>query len=197
MIAMPIRKLIREFKKLPGVGEKTATRLALHVMSSSEENARSLAHALVEVKEKIRPCRICNQMTEAEVCEICSSARRDRSVICVVEDQVSLVSIENSGNYFGQYHVLGGRLSPMDGIGPDELKIAGLKERILSGNVREVILATNPNVDGEATALYIKRTLDDTGITVTRIARGVPMGGDIEYSDSLTLGRALDGRSSY
>ncbi|TAL15751.1 recombination protein RecR [bacterium] len=197
MIAGPIKNLIREFKKLPGVGEKTATRLAMHVLSSPRVNAEGLASALLEVKDKIRPCKNCFSMTESEICEICSSGRRDRGIICVVEDQVSLVSIENAGNFFGLYHVLGGRLSPIDGVGPGEITVAQLVKRVESGTVREVILATNPSVDGEATALYVKRALGSLNVKVTRIARGIPMGGDLEYADALTLGRALDGRSAY
>ncbi|PLX44491.1 MAG: recombination protein RecR [Deltaproteobacteria bacterium] len=197
MLARPIQNLIRELRKLPGVGEKTATRLAMHVLTAPTERAEALARALTEVKERIIPCGECHQLTEDSPCSVCASARRDRTILCVVEDQVSLISIENSGNFNGLYHVLGGRLSPMDGVGPSSLNIADIKDRVRNLGVREVILATNPNVDGEATALYIKRLLEGTGAAVTRIARGVPMGGDLEYADSLTLGRAIEGRGTF
>lgn len=197
MFAPPIARLIREFRKLPGVGEKTAARFALHVLRASKDEAEALARALVEVKEKIRPCSVCFQLTEEDPCEICASPRRDRRVICVVEDQASLLALERTRTYFGGYHVLGGHLSPMDGIGPDQLRIRELLERVKRQGVAEVILATNPDVEGEATALYLKRVLEPLGVRLTRIARGVPVGGDLEFADALTLGRALDGRSEY
>lgn len=197
MIAQPIANLMRELKRLPGIGEKTALRLALHILSSPGDQARGLARALTEAVEKIRPCSVCFQHTETDPCEICRSGRRDHSLVCVVEDQASLMAIENTGNFFGVYHVLGGRLSPINGIGPDDLKIAGLVARASGETVKEVVLATSPNVDGEATALYIKRALEPTGARVTRIARGVPMGGDLEFIDSMTLGRAMEGRSPF
>jgi recombination protein RecR len=189
--------LIHQFQKLPGVGEKTATRFALHVLRAPTADARALAQALEEVKEKIRPCSVCFQLSEADPCEICTSSRRDARVICVVEDYASLLAIERARSYFGRYHVLGGHLSPMDGIGPEDLRVRELVARIQDQGVKEVILATNPDVEGEATALFVKRELERLGVRVTRIARGVPIGGDLEYSDSLTLGRALEGRSEY
>jgi recombination protein RecR len=197
MFAEPIERLIREFQKLPGVGQKSATRFVLHVLRAPESEARALARALVEVKERIRPCSVCFQLTEADPCEICTSPRREGRVICVVEDQASLLAIERSRSYFGRYHVLGGHLSPMDGVGPEDLRTQELFARVKTEGVEEVILATNPDVEGEATALYLKRELEPLGIRVTRIARGVPMGGDLEYADALTLGRALDGRSAF
>lgn len=197
MIAGPIKNLIREFRKLPGVGEKTAMRLAMHVLGAPRQNAKALADALIEVKEKIRPCSACFSMTEGDICEICASPRRNRALICVVEDQAGLMSVENSGTFFGLYHVLWGRLSPIDGIGPEDIKVGELVKRVAAGGVEEVILATNPSVDGEATALYIKKALSPQGVRVTRIARGIPVGGDLEYADALTLGRALEGRSPY
>lgn len=197
MIAGPIANLIREFKRLPGVGEKSALRLALHILSAPEGEARALARALVEAKEKIRPCSVCFQLTDEDPCAVCSSPKRDRTVICVVEDQPSLLSVERTRSFFGLYHVLGGRLSPMEGVGPENLRVAELLARVRGTGVREVILATNPDVEGEATALYLKNAIEPLGIAVTRIARGVPMGGDLEYADAITLGRAVEGRSPY
>lgn len=197
MFAPPIARLIREFQKLPGVGEKTATRFALHVLGGSEGDIGALARALVEVKERIRPCSVCFQPTEADPCDICSSHRRDPRLLCVVEDVASLLAVEKTRAFFGRYHVLGGHLSPMDGIGPEELKVRELLRRVRDDGVEEVILATNPDVEGEATALYLKRVLEPLGVRLTRIARGVPMGGDLEYADALTLGRALEGRGAY
>jgi recombination protein RecR len=197
MFASPIAQLIRELRKLPGVGEKTATRYALHVLNASEADAQALARAILDVKEKIRPCSVCYQPTEADPCEICASPRRDRRVVCVVEDQASLLALERTRAYFGLYHVLGGRLAPMDGIGPDNLRIRELIERAKAQGVEEVILATNPDAEGEATALYVKGALEPLGVRVTRIARGVPVGGELEFTDALTLSRAMEGRGKY
>ncbi len=197
MFARPIARLIREFKKLPGVGEKTATRFALHVLRQPEEDVRSLTRALLEVKERVRPCSRCYQLTEEDPCEICRSPRRDHRILCVIEDQASLIAIEKARSYFGRYHVLGGCLSPMDGVGPDDLRARELGERVREEGVEEIILATNPDVEGEATALFLKRMLEPLGVKVSRIARGVPMGGDLEYADAVTLGRALEGRGPY
>jgi recombination protein RecR len=197
MFPAPIARLIREFQKLPGVGEKSATRFALHVLKKDPTEARALADALVDVKERIRPCSLCFQLTDTDPCQICASPRRDRRVLCVVEDQVSLLAVERSRCFFGLYHVLGGHLSPMEGVGPEHLKFEELNARIRDQGVEEVVLATNPDVEGDATALYVKRLVEPLGVRVTRIARGVPMGGDLEYTDSLTLGRALEGRSPY
>ncbi len=197
MFAPPIAKLIRELRKLPGVGEKTAARFALHLLRVPAGQAQALAQALVEVREKIRPCSACFQLTEADPCEICTSPRRERRVICVVEDQASLLAVERTRSYFGLYHVLGGRLSPMDGVGPGDLRIRELLERVKTMGVEEVILATNPDVEGEATALFLKGALEPFGVRLTRIARGVPVGGDLEFADALTLGRALEGRGTF
>lgn len=197
MFPAPIARLIREFQRLPGVGEKTATRFALHVLRNPAGDAQALAKSLIEVKEKIHPCSVCFQLTEVDPCEICASPRRDPRVLCVVEDPASLLAIEKTSSFFGKYHVLGGHLSPMEGVGPDDLTLRELVERVKSGGVEEVVLATNPDVEGEATALYIKRLVEPLGIRLTRIARGVPMGGDLEYADALTLGRALEGRGAY
>jgi len=197
MFPPPIARLIRELQKFPGVGEKTAVRFALHVLRAPTEDAGALARALVDVKERIRPCSRCFQLTESDPCEICSSARRDGRLVCVVEDQGSLMAVERTRSFFGKYHVLGGRLSPMEGVGPEDLHIRELLGRIRHEGVEEVILATNPDVEGDATALYVKRALEPHGVKVSRIARGVPMGGDLEYADALTLGRALEGRGAY
>ncbi|GAB4260189.1 MAG: recombination mediator RecR [Deferrisomatales bacterium] len=197
MFPPSVTRLIRELRKLPGVGEKTATRFALHLLRAPEADVRALAGALTEVKERVRPCSVCFQLTEADPCAICTSPKRDGSVICVVEDPASLLAVEKSHSFFGRYHVLGGRLSPMEGVGPEDLHVAELVARVRAGGVEEVILATNPDVEGEATALYLKRVLEPLGVRLTRIARGVPMGGDLEYADAMTLGRALEGRSRY
>jgi recombination protein RecR len=197
MFAPPIARLVRAFQRLPGVGEKTASRFALHVLQAPASEAEALAEALAEVRQRIRPCSRCFQLTEADPCELCTSPRRDQRLVCAVEDQASLMALEKTRAFAGVYHVLGGRLSPMDGVGPDELRIKELLARVEVQGVREVILATNPDVEGEATALYLKRALEPLGVRVTRIARGVPVGGDLEFADALTLGRALEGRGSY
>ncbi len=197
MLAPPIQKVMRELQRLPGVGEKTATRFVLHLLKAPRTEVESLARALVELKEKVKPCSVCFQLTESDPCAVCASPRRDRSVVCVVEDQASVLAIERTRTFFGLYHVLGGHLSPMEGVGPEDLRIRELVDRIGRGEIREVIVATNPHVEGEATALYLKKLLEPLGVRVTRIARGVPLGGDLEYIDALTLGRALEGRSSF
>ncbi|MFU8856502.1 MAG: recombination mediator RecR [Deferrisomatales bacterium] len=197
MFPPPIARLLMELQKLPGVGEKTAVRFALHVLRAPPEDARALAAALTDVVERIRPCSICFQLTEADPCDVCTSPRRDARLVCVVEDQASLMAVERTRSYFGRYHVLGGHLSPMEGVGPEDLRIRELLARVREHGVEEVILATNPDVEGDATALLVKRALDPLGLKVTRIARGVPMGGDLEYADALTLGRALEGRGAY
>lgn len=172
-------------------------RLALHVLAAPEKEAAGLAHALTEVKSRISPCSVCCQLTDVDPCTICTAHRRDQGLVCVVEDQAGLMAVERTKGFFGVYHVLGGHLSPMDDVGPDELTIGKLVERVRGGGVHEVILATNPNVEGEATALYVKRVLDPFEVKMTRIARGIPMGGDLEYSDALTLGRAFEGRNPF
>ena len=187
-------KLIGELSRLPGVGKKTATRLALHFIKKGREDAVNLARALVELTEKARPCKVCNNITELELCSICSSPKRNQGRILVVEEISDLVALEATGGYNGLYHVLMGALSPIDGVGPDDTKIAGLIERVKNGSVEEVILATNPNLKGEATALYITKQLKPFGVKLTRIAYGVPMGGILEYSDAGTLIKSLEGR---
>lgn len=183
-----------EFAKLPGVGRKTATRLALHFLKAGRDDAAALACALVDLKEKARPCRVCNNITEDELCGICRSPKRDESRILVIEEISDLIAVEATHEYRGLYHVLMGAISPIDGVGPEETTVAGLVERVKSGGVEEVILATNPNLKGEATALYITKQLKPLGVKLTRIAYGVPMGGVLEYSDAGTLIKSLEGR---
>lgn len=188
-----LQQLIEEFAKLPGIGRKTAQRLALHVLKQPREDAVRMAKALVNVKDRTRTCSICCNITEADPCAICASPKRDRTVICVVEEPNDVMALEKTNDFRGLYHVLGGSLSPLDGIGPDELKIKELLARI-AGDVTEVILAMNPNVEGEATTLYLGRLLKPLGVKATRIARGLPVGGDLEFADEATLSRALEGR---
>ncbi len=194
LYAPAIARLIEEFQRLPGIGPKSAQRLAFHILRTDEESARRLADAIVEVKRSVRFCSQCFNLAEGDLCEVCASEKRDRSVLCVVEEPRDVVAIERSGGFTGLYHVLHGAISPMDGIGPDQLKMRELVERASAGEVREVIVATNPNVEGETTALYIARLLRPLGVRVTRIASGLPVGGDLEYADEVTLSRALEGR---
>ncbi len=188
-----LQQLIEEFAKLPGIGRKTAQRLALHVLKQPREDAVRMAKALVNVKDRTRTCSVCCNITDADPCAICASPKRDRTVVCVVEEPNDVMALEKTNDFRGLYHVLGGSLSPLDGIGPDELKIKELLTRI-PGEVTEVILAMNPNVEGEATTLYLGRLLKPLGVKVTRIARGLPVGGDLEFADEATLSRALEGR---
>jgi recombination protein RecR len=188
----PLSRLIGEHSRLPGIGPKTAARLAHHLLKVTPAEAQALAQAIVEVKEKLFHCSLCNAITAEDPCRFCSDERRDRSQICVVEEPFNLDPIERTGEYHGLYHVLLGALSPHRGIGPDRLAIAGLLERL--EGIEEIVLATNPNVEGEATALYLARLLKPRGIRVTRLAFGMPVGGDIEYTDQVTLGRSLAGR---
>lgn len=190
----PVTKLIDEFAKLPGIGPKTASRLAFFVLRSSRDDAIGLAEAILEVKERIVLCSVCFNITEQDPCVICSDAQRDRSKICVVEEPLDVVALDRTGAYSGLYHVLHGAISPVDGIGPDRLKIRELIERVTTERPEEVILAMNPNIEGDATAMYIARQLVSLGTTVTRPASGLPVGGDLEYADEVTLGRALSGR---
>ncbi len=192
--AIPIKNLIAEFAKFPGIGEKTAARLANHVLRSPEEEVRVFTESLLDVKRKIRFCSVCFNLAEGERCDVCADSRRDPSTICVVEDPDSLIAIEASGEYRGVYHVLHGVISPLDGIGPDRLKIAELLERVARQPVQEVILATNPDTSGESTALLISRLLRERNVKVSRIAFGVPMGGDLRYTDKMTLARSLEFR---
>jgi len=192
--AQPVARLIEELHKLPGIGPKSAQRLAYYLLRIPEEQARALAEAILVVKEKVVLCSVCQNFTEADPCSICQDKGRDRSRICVVEKPLDILAVERTRKYAGLYHVLHGVLSPMDGVGPDDLKIKGLVERLKDGSVKEVILATNPNLEGEATAMYLSRLIVPLGIKVTRLARGLPFGSDLEYADELTMTRALEGR---
>ncbi|HET9922353.1 MAG TPA: recombination mediator RecR [Ktedonobacteraceae bacterium] len=193
-IAPPVAALIEEFSKLPGIGVKTAQRLTFFVLRGSTDQARRLAEAIMRVKESIIYCSRCFNITENDPCPICSNPSRDQEMICVVEEPLDVLAIEKTGIYKGLYHVLHGALSPVEGIGPKDLRIDELLKRVKDGKVREVILATNPNFEGEYTADYIKRELPASGLRVTSLARGLPIGGDLEYADEGTLGRALEGR---
>lgn len=186
--------LIEAFRRLPGVGPKTAQRLALFVLKMPREDVRAMARALVEAREKTVYCQICGNFSEEDCCLICRDTRRDSSVVCVVQEPKDVIAMERIIDYRGLYHVLMGALSPMEGLGPEEIRIKELMERLRDGKVREVIMATNPNVEGEATALYIARLIKPLNIKVTRIAHGLPVGGDLDYADELTLGKALEGR---
>lgn len=189
----PIANLIEEFEKLPGIGHKTACRLAFYILNQSKEEATKFSEAIINAKEKISFCSICGNLTDAELCPICSNAKRDSSIICVVSDVKDIVAMEKTHEFRGVYHVLQGAISPINGIGPEDIKIKELISR-LNENVSEVILATNLNVEGEATAMYISRLIKPLGIKVTRIAHGIPVGGDLEYTDEVTLSMALEGR---
>ena len=188
-----LQQLIEEFARFPGIGRKTAQRLALHILKQPREDAVRIARALVNVKDKIVYCSVCCNITETDPCPVCSSPKRDRAMICVVEEPNDVFALEKTNEYRGLYHVLGGALSPLDGIGPEEIKVKELLARI-SRDVKEVILAMNPNVEGEATTLYLSRLLKPLGVGVSRIARGLPVGGDLEFADEATLTRALEGR---
>ena len=196
--APPVQRLITELSKLPGVGGRTAQRLAFHLLRSSDEEALGLAEAIREVKERIGLCQVCFNLADGPTCRICADERRDPDVICVVEEPSDVISIERTHEFRGRYHVLGGALSPIDGVDPEDLKISELYERVRSTGVREVVLATNPTTTGEATALHIAEGLRDAApaVSVTRLASGLPVGADLEYADELTLGRALAGRRS-
>ena len=192
-----LRRLIDEMGRLPGIGPKSAQRIAFHLLKVPEDDARRLAAAIIEVKENTSLCAIClNVADTGELCPICADQRRDTSTLCVVEDPRDIVAVERTNQFHGRYHVLHGALNPLEGIGPDQIKAAELLARLEPEGVAEVILCTNPNLEGEATALYLSRLLSPLGIAVTRIASGLPVGGDLEYADELTLGRALEGRRS-
>lgn len=199
-MADPIRRLVQELARLPGIGEKTATRLAFHLVRSNRQQLHDLAQALVDVTDKIRLCSVCMNMTEADPCVTCTDGRREPDTICVVASPSDLIAIDRGGHFRGRYHVLHGLLSPLEGIGPDDIRIAELVRRLNGSGteppVREVIIATSPSVDGEATAMYIARTLKPLGVRVSRIATGLPVGGELEYSDQATIARALAGRAT-
>lgn len=193
--ALPLILLAEQFARLPGIGMKTAQRLAYYVMSMSDEEAEEFANAIIEAHSKVHCCSVCQNFTEREVCSVCSDTRRDKSIICVVEAPKDVSAFERTNEYHGLYHVLHGLLSPLDGVTPDKLRIKELLTRIGSGEVTEVIMATNPTVEGEATAMYISKLLKPLGIKVTRLASGIPVGGSLEYADEVTLFRALENRS--
>jgi recombination protein RecR len=192
--AEPVNRLINQLSRLPGVGPKSAARLAYFILRGSREDAVALADAIVDVKERIGLCSSCFNLSESDPCPICTDPQRDTSIVCVVEDPLDVIALDRTGEYRGLYHVLHGAISPVDGMGPDQLRIRELLERVGRGGVEEVILATNPNIEGDATAMYIARQLMSNGVTVTRPASGLPVGGDLEYADEVTLGRALSGR---
>ncbi len=193
----PVARLVDEFHKLPGIGPKSAQRLTYYMIRMPEEDARSLAEAIIAVKERVVLCSQCFNITETDPCGICSSPTRDRSRICVVEEALDVLAMERTHSFKGLYHVLHGVISPMNGIGPEDLKIAPLLERLKGNEVEEVILATNPNLEGEATSMYVHRLIEPLGMRITRPARGLPMGGDLEYADEVTLAHAMEGRQDF
>lgn len=193
--ALPLTKLIEQFASLPGIGRKTAQRLAFYILTLPKERAKEFSDAIMEAHEKIHYCEVCKNYTDQPICEICSDEHRDRSVICVVEDAKDVAAFERTREYKGLYHVLGGLISPMDGIGPDQIFIKPLVARVQTGEVKEVIMATNPTVEGEATAMYISRLLKPFQVKVSRLAYGIPVGSDLEYADEVTLYKALENRS--
>jgi recombination protein RecR len=192
--AEPLARLITEFKRLPGIGQKSAQRLAFHVLRAGRDDAEHLVQAILDVKDKLGLCRVCNNIADGQLCLYCSDAGRDPRVVCVVEEPHSIVGIETTREYAGRYHVLHGSLSPLRGIGPESLKIKSLVERIGEGEIQEVIVATNPTVEGEATAVYLARLLKPLGVKVTRIGMGVPVGSDLEFADEVTISKAMEGR---
>jgi recombination protein RecR len=192
--AEPLARLITEFKRLPGIGQKSAQRLAFHVMRTGKDDAANLAQAILDVKEKLGLCRECNNISDSELCVYCSDPNRDPKTVCVVEEAHNIIGIETTRQYEGRYHVLQGALSPLRGIGPESLRIKGLVERIGHGEIEEVIVATNPTVEGEATAVYLARLLKPLGVRVTRIAMGIPVGSDLEFADEVTISKAMEGR---
>lgn len=189
-----IEDLATELSRLPGIGRKTALRLTYHLLKQSREQSRRLAESLLTLSERVKPCERCFNLTEDTVCAICRDPRRDQSVVCVVEEPSDIGAIERAGGFRGVYHVLGGRLAPLDGVGPEDLTVGALVQRTSNGAVREVIVATNPSLEGEATAVYVQRELAPTAVNVTRIARGLPMGGDLEYADGASIAQALSAR---
>ena len=190
----PIDRLVASLKRLPGIGEKSATRLAFHLLGATDENVRELAEAIARLKQDIVLCELCFDLTDRSPCEICRDERRDRTLLCVVEEPADLAAIERSGRFRGRYHVLGGAFAPIDGVGPDELRIAELEARVASGEIEEVVLATNPNAEGDATAHYLIDALRPSGVRLSRIAFGMPLGGDLEYADHVTVGMSVENR---
>jgi recombination protein RecR len=192
--AEPLARLITEFKRLPGIGQKSAQRIAFHVLRASREDAEHLAQAVLDVKDKLGLCSVCHNISESDLCVYCSDPNRDNKVVCVVEEPHNIVGIETTRQFNGRYHVLHGALSPLRGIGPESLKIKSLVERIGQGEIQEIIAATNPTVEGEATAVYMARLLKPLGVKVTRIAMGIPVGSDLEFADEVTISKAMEGR---
>ncbi|MDR3294252.1 MAG: recombination mediator RecR [Clostridiales Family XIII bacterium] len=192
--AKPLSKLISELSRLPGIGGKSAQRLAFHILSLGEREVSALAEAILEAKREMKYCSVCGNLTDADPCGVCADAARDRSLICVVENPRDVAAVERTREYGGLYHVLHGAISPMDGIGPEDINLKQLLLRLQSDEVKEVILATNPNIEGEATAMYAARLIKPVGIRVSRIAHGIPVGGDLEYADEITLSKAIEGR---
>ena len=192
--AEPLSRLIQEFKRLPGIGQKSAQRLAFHVLRGPREDAERLAQAILDVKDRLGLCQLCNNISQGDLCPFCLDPHRDRSVVCVVEEYNSILAVETTRQFQGLYHVLHGAISPLRGIGPDQLRIRNLLERLEGGEVREIILATNPNVEGEATAAYLARLLKPLGLKVTRIAMGLPVGSDLEFADEVTMAKSLENR---
>lgn len=193
-VPAPLARVIQELVKLPGIGEKTATRLAFHLSRADRRDVDALANVLSVLRDELHTCSVCCALAGSDPCELCSDPRRSADLICIVEESADLAAVERSGGFRGRYHVLQGTLSPLDGIGPDDLRITELLRRMSDGSVREVIIATNPTTEGEATALYLARLIKPLGVRVTRIAHGLPMGGDVEYADLATIGKALEGR---
>ncbi|MEG0693582.1 MAG: recombination mediator RecR [Oscillospiraceae bacterium] len=193
--ALPLTKLIEQFASLPGIGRKTAQRLAFYILTLSKEQAKEFSDSIMEAHDKIKYCEICKNYTDGTICDVCSDERRDKSILCVVEDAKDVAAFERTREYKGSYHVLGGLISPMDGIGPDQIFIKELLKRVQDGVVKEVVMATNPTVEGEATAMYISRLLKPFGVYVSRLAYGIPVGSDLEYADEITLFKALENRS--
>jgi recombination protein RecR len=193
-LAEPLARLITEFKRLPGIGAKSAQRMAFYVLRASRDDAANLAQAILDVKDKLGLCSGCNNITDSEMCAFCTDTNRDNRVVCVVEEPHNIIGIETTRHFNGRYHVLHGALSPLRGIGPESLKLKGLVERIGAGEIEEVIVATNPTVEGEATAVYLARLLKPLGMRVTRIAMGIPVGSDLEFADEVTLSKAMEGR---
>jgi recombination protein RecR len=192
--AEPLARLINEFKRLPGIGQKSAQRIAFHVLRAGRQDAEQLAQAILDVKDKLGLCRVCNNISDSDLCQFCRDTGRDPHVVCVVEEPHNIVSVETTRQFEGRYHVLHGSLSPLRGIGPESLKIKGLVERIGQGEITEIVVATNPTVEGEATAVYLARLLKPLGVKVTRIAMGVPVGSDLEFADEVTMSKAMEGR---
>ena len=200
MFAGPVQDLIDELARLPGIGPKSAQRVAFHLLKATNADARRLAHTIVEVKERVRLCSVCFNVSDQELCEFCRDTRRDDAVVCVVQEPPDIAAIERTREYRGRYHVLQGAISPIDGIGPEDLRVVELLDRLKQHGdngrvIQEVIVATNPNTEGEATAMYVARLIGPLGVRVTRLASGLPVGGDLEYADEVTLGKALEGRT--